>query len=73
MRRPRKVPLPLSPQEAATLRAALETLTGAPQRRSREGDFGAAENPRRAQLLLEKLRPLFPPARDDTEAETEES
>jgi len=68
-----KLPLPLSPQEAATLRAALEALAGAPQRRSRDADFGAADNPRRAQLLLEKLRPLFQPARDDTEAETEES
>ena len=68
-----KLPLPLSPQEAATLRAALEALAGAPQRRSREADFGAADNPRRAQLLLEKLRPLFQPACDDTEAETEES
>ncbi len=67
-----KLPLPLSPQEAATLRAALEALAGAPQRPSREGDFGAAENPRRAQLLLEKLHPLLQPARDDTEAETEE-
>jgi len=68
-----KLPLPLSPQEADTLRAALEALAGAPQRRTREGDFGVADNPRRAQLLLEKLRPLFQPARDDTEAETEES
>ncbi len=64
-----KLQLQLSPQEMATLRAALEAATGASKRSSREGDFGAADNPRRAQLLLEKLRPLFQPARDDPDEE----
>lgn len=53
-----KVSTPLAPSELDSLIAALEQAPEPPAGDIREGDFNAAMNPRRVQLLLEKLRPL---------------
>jgi hypothetical protein len=57
-----KMKLELSPGEAATLVAALEIALRHPEGGLREADFNAPANPRRLQLLLEKLadRPITP-------------
>ncbi|MBI3414626.1 MAG: hypothetical protein HY043_04780 [Verrucomicrobia bacterium] len=49
---------PLAPAELNTLVAALEHIAEHASTEVREGDFNAAANARRAQLVLEKLRPL---------------
>jgi len=53
-----KVELPLSQSEALSLKAALQTALEHPDREASAGDFGAPANPRRLQLLLEKLAAL---------------
>ena len=50
----------LAESDVPVLVAALETALVHPQPGVREGDSMAAANPRRFQLLLEKLRPLMP-------------
>ena len=50
--------LDLSVEDAATLRAALESALAHPDPTLREADFEAAGNPRRLQRVLEKLPPL---------------
>ena len=50
-----KVALEVAPEELSTLRAALQTQLTHRVEGQREGDFGSAANPRRIQLLLEKL------------------
>ena len=57
-----KLALALAPAELETLAAALQHAAEKPAAEIREGDFNAAANPRRAQLLLAKLRPLDKPA-----------
>jgi len=54
----------LGASELETLAASLETALSSTVAAQREADFGDASNPRRAQLLLEKLRAL-PVARPD--------
>lgn len=51
----------ISFQDAATLQAALEAALRHPDGIVREADFSAAANPRRLQLLLDKLGPLIKP------------
>jgi hypothetical protein len=46
----------LAPDELRTCLAGLECLASAPRADLREADFAASENPRRAQLLIEKLQ-----------------
>ena len=58
-----KAALELAPEELATLRAALQALLTKPEAGQQEGDFSSPANPRRIQLLLEKLPPLVNPAR----------
>lgn len=58
-----KVHLDLSAEDAATLEAALQRTLQQPDPGVREGDFGAADNLRRVQLVLEKLSPLLKPVR----------
>jgi hypothetical protein len=53
-----KVELPLSQSEALSLEAALRTALEHPDREAPAGDFAAPANPRRLQLLLEKLAAL---------------
>jgi len=48
----------LQPGELSTLRAALETASSQPIPGTREADFDLPANPRRARLLLEKLKPF---------------
>ena len=52
-----KARLDLAPSEAASVRAALETALRHPEAALREADFAAPGNPRRLQLLLEKIKP----------------
>lgn len=51
------VNLAIPQEEMATLVAALEQAAGRSDDAVREGDLGAAANPRRFQLLLERIRP----------------
>ena len=53
-----KMKLELSPSEAATLAAALRIAASHPDPAAREADFDSPTNPRRVQLLREKLAPL---------------
>ena len=46
-----------APGEIETLAAALKEMINRPRPDLREADFAATDNPRRAQLLLEKLKP----------------
>jgi len=50
--------LELSPSEAVTLAMALRTALAHPDTTLREAGFNAPGNPRRIQLLLEKIQPL---------------
>lgn len=54
-----KVALSIAPSDAATIRAALNAVTGRPETPAREADFSAPQNTRRAQLVLEKLQPAL--------------
>ena len=54
-----KLRVELAPGDAATLRAALERALAHPDAGLREGDVSAPENPRRMQLVLEKLGPVL--------------
>jgi hypothetical protein len=54
-----KAALELAPEELATLRTALQALLAKPEAGQQEGDFSSPANPRRIQLLLEKLPPLM--------------
>ena len=56
-----KLTLALAPAELDTISAALEHIARHTIVEVREGDFNAAANPRRAQLLLAKLRALEKP------------
>jgi len=58
MEQEKKLKVELSPSEAATLAAALRTALANPDTALREADFNAPGNPRRIQLLLEKIQPL---------------
>jgi hypothetical protein len=49
----------LAPAEIETCATALEQMVARPRADLREADFAAADNPRRAQLLLEKLKPVL--------------
>jgi len=60
-----KAAVALSAEEWATCAVALERLSATPRSEVREADFAAAENPRRALLVLEKLKPVL--ARDEHE------
>jgi hypothetical protein len=53
-----KLKLELSPGEAATLATALRTALAHPDVALREADFNAPGNPRRIELLLERIQPL---------------
>jgi hypothetical protein len=53
-----KCSLSLAPREIETLTAALEQVAQRPRADMREADFAAPDNPRRAQLLLNKLKPF---------------
>ena len=53
-----KMSFELSPEETATLKAALQIALAHPDPAVREADFNAPSNPRRLQLLLEKLAAL---------------
>ena len=67
-----KMKLDLSPGEATTLRAALQTALAHPDPAVREADFDAPANPRRLQLVLEKLAALaFQPTIDAEEQRPE--
>lgn len=57
-----KPPLTLAPSEVASILAALETALTHPPTGQREADLSAASNPRRLQLLCEKLRGFAPVA-----------
>ncbi len=57
-----KAALTLAPSEAVSLLAALETTLAHPPVGQREADFSAADNPRRLQLLHEKLQGFAPVA-----------
>ncbi|MDB6125630.1 MAG: hypothetical protein JWQ71_4623 [Pedosphaera sp.] len=59
-----KVCLEISPDEVATLQVALANMLMQPDAEIREGDISAPGNPRRLQLVLEKLRPFLKLARD---------
>jgi hypothetical protein len=50
---------PASSEEQERLAVALEQKARAPGGEIREADFSAPENPRRAQWLLEKLKPML--------------
>jgi predicted nucleic acid-binding protein len=58
MEQEKKLKLELSPSEAVTLAVALRTALAHPDTTLREADFNAPGNPRRIQLLLEKIQPL---------------
>jgi hypothetical protein len=49
----------LARSEMETCATALEQMVSHPRADLREADFGAADNPRRAQLLLEKFKPML--------------
>ncbi len=53
-----KQPVELQSSDIATLNAALEAASNRVDEVGREADFGVPGNPRRARLLLEKLRPV---------------
>lgn len=53
-----ELPLPVAPGELKTILAALENLLEHRAQPVREADFSETTNPRRLQLLLEKLKPL---------------
>jgi hypothetical protein len=53
-----RLQIELQPGEMSTLSAALETASNQPAPGTREADFEFPDNPRRARLLLEKIRPL---------------
>lgn len=55
-----KVGLELSPGEAKSLAAALDTALARPDPGGREADFNEPGNPRRLRLLREKVRRLLP-------------
>src|SRR5262245_28581068 len=55
-----KATVALTPSEMETLRAALEQTVTATSPDNREADFNSPTNPRRAQLLLEKLKLTAP-------------
>lgn len=57
-----KPTLTLAPSEVASLLAALEATVAHPPAGQREADFAAADNPRRLQLLREKLQGFAPVA-----------
>ncbi len=69
MERDPKVALELAPGDLETLAAALEQALGNPAPDIREGDTAAPGNPRRIQLLLEKLRPHLGPTRNEAAPE----
>jgi hypothetical protein len=50
-----RVPLGLSEAECSTIREALEAVLLGPATVEREADFGAATNPRRVRLVLDKV------------------
>ena len=54
-----KCALSLAPEELETCTSALQRVARLPRGDVREADFGAPENPRRAQLLLEKFRAVL--------------
>jgi len=56
MEQEKKIKLELSPSEALTTAAALRTALAHPDSNLREADFDAAGNPRRIQLLLDKIQ-----------------
>lgn len=60
-----KATLTLAPSEVASLLAALETAVARPRASQREADLAAADNPRRLQLLREKLQGFAPVAGAD--------
>jgi len=63
-----KLPLELQSGDVATLTAALAAASSQTNAGGREADFNLPENPRRARLLLEKLRPvseLVKPSKDE--------
>jgi len=57
-----KPPLTLAPSEVASILGALETALAHPPTGQREADLSAASNPRRLQLLREKLQGFAPVA-----------
>lgn len=57
-----KPTLTLAPSEVASLLAALDAALAHPPAGQREADFAAADNPRRLQLLREKLQGFAPVA-----------
>lgn len=57
-----KPTLTLAPSEVASLLAALDTTLAHPPAGQREADLSAADNPRRLQLLREKLQGFAPVA-----------
>ena len=59
-----KISVSLAPSELSTLKEALEHLRDQPAEDLREGDVGAAANPRRIQLLLAKLGAVSTPLAD---------
>jgi hypothetical protein len=58
MEQEKRLQLELSPSEAVTLAVALRTALAHPDTTLREADFDAPGNPRRFQLLLERIQPL---------------
>lgn len=60
-----KPTLTLAPSDVASLLAALETALAHPPAGQREADLAAADNPRRLQLLREKLQGFAPVAEAD--------
>jgi 4Fe-4S iron-sulfur cluster binding domain/DR2241 stabilising domain len=60
----------VAPGEAATLEAALRLALARPEPVVPEADFSSPANPRRVQLVLEKLRPMLQPA-GEPESESE--
>jgi hypothetical protein len=49
----------LATDELATVAMALQQTVEWPRHELREADFSTPDNPRRAQLLLEKLKPVL--------------
>jgi hypothetical protein len=56
----------LSSEEWLTCAMALERTATTPREDLREADFAAADNPRRTQLLLEKLKPVLAKVEHET-------
>ena len=63
-----RVPLGIATGEAATIHAALKAALFHPEPDVREADFSEPQNPRRLQLVLEKLQPVLGLA-GDTESD----